>query len=120
MTSPELLPEEKVWTIMASALKFNPKTSDWDEIEVEYLLLVCPNLECGNADTSRMKIYSTDLDTSAWWGTESRAPLDKEIPVFEYGKSVYTESSDIPDDAECLVCGTQWQVSPASHYYDFG
>jgi hypothetical protein len=92
----------------------------WEKTLIEYKILVCPNLECGNIDTELMYIYSTDLDTSKWYGDALEDPLTDKTPVFQYGKSVYTEGSDEPDDAECQVCGQMWEVSPATHYYDFG
>ena len=106
----ELLPEDKVWLVDTTDYKGEPKLEK---------LLVCPNLACGNADVGSMVIYSTDLDTSKWYGEDPGGPPATHMPTFDYGKSVHVEGSDEPDYASCQECGTEWEVSSYTHFYEF-
>lgn len=110
-----LLPPEKVWKVPPAWWTIDLP----DVTDSGYYMLVCPNLDCGNADLDTITIYSTDLDVGKWYGQNVDCLVD-EVPMFEYAKSIYTEGAGLDDRAECQLCRQEWTVNPSTHYYEYG
>ena len=80
--------------------------------------LKCPRLKC-RAPATEIVIYSTDLETRRWsMSHRAGRPMDNESPMFDVSSWIFTDSSDIPDNAECKRCGHEFTPRPGS--YDFG
>ena len=76
--------------------------------------MVCP--KCGEADPENISIYTTDIDIGRWWF--SHYDRNSNVAVYQYGKSVYTESSEYTDNATCWTCNHEWDISTGTHNYD--
>lgn len=115
--SRELLPLERTWRVPPVWWTYAMIAANG---QVGRYMLVCPNLECGNADTTQMKLYSTDLDTCQYYPELMPEVLMNETPRFVYSKSAYTEAADMPDTVECVYCHEEWEVTTYTHYYEYG
>ena len=72
----------------------------------------CP--ECGNANGDNFDLYSTDLDTCRWYSLGNDPETG--VMLFDYGKSVHTESSSDPDTLVCRDCNFEFEAT--NYAYD--
>lgn len=95
--------QHRPWTGYTIELKDHRGQSKW------YKPLVCEHPDCDNADPEMFDLYSTDLDTCRWFG--QKATIGDSMAYFEYGKSVFTDISEIKDTFRCRECDHEFTAT---------